>query len=97
MGKGLQLDASFNYDLNNQFEKLFELPYYYYDYNTVNGEYIKMQGTGSSTVELTDTYSRWTTMLYNFRLVYDRYFGEQHVGLVLGQEVQKHLFFCKCV
>jgi len=52
--KGLQLDASFNYDLNNQFEKLFELPYYYYDYNTVNGEYIKMQGTGSSTVELTD-------------------------------------------
>lgn len=90
--KGLQLDASFNYDLNNQFEKLFELPYYYYDYNTVNGEYIKMQGTGSSTVELTDTYSRWTTMLYNFRLVYDRYFGEQHVGLVLGQEVQKNTY-----
>ena len=41
-------------------------PYYYYEYNTVSKEYDKRSGTGASTVELTDTYSRWTTMLYNF-------------------------------
>ena len=28
--KGLKLEGSFNYDINNQFEKLFNLPYYYY-------------------------------------------------------------------
>lgn len=90
--EGLKLDASFNYDINNQFEKLFNLPYYYYDYDTVEDEYIKMQGTGQSSVELTDTYSRWTTMLYNLRLVYDRYFGDQHIGFVLGQEQQKNTY-----
>lgn len=90
--EGLKLDASFNYDINNQFEKLFNLPYHYYDYDTVTDEYIKIQGTGASTVELTDTYSRWTTMLYNLRLVYDRYFGDQHIGFVLGQEQQKNTY-----
>lgn len=88
--EGLKFDASFNYDMNNQLEKLFNLPYYYYDYNTVTGEYVKMQGTGASTVELTDTYSRWTTMLYNFRLSYDRQFGNHHVGAMVGQEQQKN-------
>lgn len=53
--KGLKLEGSFNYDINNQFEKLFNLPYYYYEYNTVSKEYDKRQGTGASTVELTDT------------------------------------------
>lgn len=90
--KGLKLDASFNYDLNNEFEKLFNLPYYYYDYNTVSGEYDKMQGTGASTVELTDTYSRWVTMLYNFRLSYERLFGDHRVSAMVGQEQQKNTY-----
>ena len=90
--KGLKLEGSFNYDINNQFEKLFNLPYHYYDYNTVTKEYDKMQGTGASTVELTDTYSRWTTILYNFRLVYDQQFGKHHVGAMIGQEQQRNTY-----
>lgn len=90
--KGLKLEGSFNYDINNQFEKRFNLPYHYYDYNTVTKEYDKMQGTGASTVELTDTYSRWTTILYNFRLSYDQQFGKHHVGAMLGQEQQRNTY-----
>ncbi len=90
--EGLKFETTFNYDLNNQLEKLFNLPYYYYDYDTVTEEYLKKQGTGASTVELTDTYSRWTTMLYNFRLMYDRKFGDHHIGAMIGQEQQKNTY-----
>lgn len=90
--KGLKIEGSFNYDINNQFEKVFNLPYYYYEYNTVSKEYDKMQGTGASTVELTDTYSRWTTILYNFRLIYDQQFGKHHVGAMIGQEQQRNTY-----
>ena len=37
---------------------------------------------------LTDTYSRWTTMLYNYRISYDNQFGKHHVAAMLGQEQQ---------
>jgi TonB-linked SusC/RagA family outer membrane protein len=90
--KGLKVDASFNYDLRNQFQKVFQLPYYYYEYNTITHEYDKKQGTGASTVELTDTYSKWTTMLYNFRIAYDRTFGFHHVAAMVGQEQQKNTY-----
>lgn len=90
--KGLKLEGSFNYDINNQFEKVFNLPYYYYDYNTVSKEYDKKEGTGTSTVELTDTYSRWTTMLYNLRLLYEQQFGKHHIGAMIGQEQQRNTY-----
>ncbi len=87
--KGLVIDGSFNYDLNNQFEKKFSLPYYYYEYNVNTGEYDKTQGTGASTVELWDTYRKWTTMMYNFKIVYDRTFGKHHISAMVGHEKQK--------
>ncbi|WP_308777875.1 SusC/RagA family TonB-linked outer membrane protein [uncultured Bacteroides sp.] len=31
--EGLKIEGSFNYDINNKFEKLFQIPYYYYEYN----------------------------------------------------------------
>ena len=86
--KGLKVEGSFNYDINNQFEKLWELPYYYYDYNTSTQEYERKQGTGMASAALTDTYSRWTTMLYNYRISYDNQFGKHHVAAMLGQEQQ---------
>jgi len=52
---GLTFDASYNYDLHNQFEKNFNKPYYYHEYNTNTGEYLLKQGTGAATVEVTDT------------------------------------------
>ncbi len=90
--EGLKLDASFNYDMRNQFQKTFQLPYYYYEYNVITGNYDKKQGTGASTVELTDVYSKWTTMLYNFRIAYDRTFGSHHIAAMLGQEQQKNTY-----
>jgi TonB-linked SusC/RagA family outer membrane protein len=90
--KGLQIEASFNYDFNNQFEKFFEVPYYYYDYNTESQTFDKKKGTGQSMVDLRDTYGRWTTMMYNFRIHYDRTFGVHHVGAMLGQEQQKNTY-----
>ncbi|MGB8490078.1 MAG: SusC/RagA family TonB-linked outer membrane protein, partial [Bacteroidales bacterium] len=90
--KGLRVDASFNYDIRNQFQKTFQLPYYYYEYNVITQEYDKKQGTGASTVELTDRYSRWTTMLYNYRFTYENTFGSHHVAAMLGQEQQKNTY-----
>jgi TonB-linked SusC/RagA family outer membrane protein len=86
--QGLKIDGSFNYDLNNTFEKVFNQPYSYYEYDASTGEYIKKAGTGQTTIELTDTYYKYTTMLYNFKLVYDRTFGMHHVGAMVGQEQQ---------
>ena len=86
--KGLKLDASFNYDFSNTKNKVFKLPYQYHEYNVVTGEYDLKQGTGQKTVELTDTYSNRTNVLYNFRISYDRTFGEHHVAAMLGQEQQ---------
>lgn len=86
--KGLKLDASFNYDFSNTKNKVFKLPYQYHEYNVVTGEYDLKQGTGQKTVELTDTYSNRTNVLYNFRISYDRTFGEHHVAAMVGQEQQ---------
>jgi TonB-linked SusC/RagA family outer membrane protein len=90
--KGLRVDGSFNYDLSNQFEKEFSLPYYYYEYDVTTGEYIKTQGTGAATVELWDTYRRWITMMYNVKAVYDRTFNKHHVTAMIGLEQQKNSY-----
>lgn len=43
-------------------------------------------------MDLRDTYGRWTTMMYNLRIYYDRTFGVHHVGAMLGQEQQKNTY-----
>lgn len=88
--EGLKLDASYNYDLSTQIEKRWRLPYYFHEYNTVSEEYEKKQGTGSSSAELWDTFRRWNTQLYNFRVNYDRTFNKHHVGVLVGTEQQKN-------
>lgn len=90
--KGLKIDGSFNYDIENKFEKRFSLPYYYHEYNVETGEYVEMQGTGAATVELRDTYRRWTTMMFNVKLMYDRTFKNHHVAAMVGQEQQKSTY-----
>ncbi len=88
--EGLRVDASFNYDVSNQFQKYFSLPYYYHEYNVNTEEYEKKQGTGASTVELTDTYRKWTTMMYNYRITYDRTFNNHQIVAMVGQEQQQN-------
>ncbi len=90
--EGLKIDGSFNYDLRNQFGKIYNLPYYYHEYNVITQQYDKKQGTGTSTVELTDRNSRWTTMLYNYRISYDKTFDKHHVAAMVGQEQQENTF-----
>jgi TonB-linked SusC/RagA family outer membrane protein len=90
--KGLKLEGSFNYDLSNQQEKRWRLPYYFHEYNTTTGEYDKRQGTGSSTAELWEYRRRWITRLYNFRINYDRTFEKHHVGILVGTEQQENKY-----
>lgn len=87
---GLKIDGSFNYDISSVFEKRFNLPYYYYEYNVNTSQYDRKQGTGTSTVELTDTYNKYTTMLYNYKISYDRTFDKHHIAVMAGQEQQKN-------
>ncbi len=54
--EGLKVDASFNYDLRNQFRKRFATPYYYYEYNTATQEYDRIKG-GAPIINLRDTVS----------------------------------------
>lgn len=90
--KGLKVDASFNYDVRNQFEKVYSLPYFFYEYNVNTQEYNKKQADGATTIELTDTYSKWTTMLYNYRITYENTFFDHHVTAMVGQEQQKQTY-----
>jgi TonB-linked SusC/RagA family outer membrane protein len=90
--EGLKLEGSYNYDLNNQIEKRWRLPYYYHEYNVVTQQYDRKQGTGSSTVELWDTHRRWTTSVYNLRANYDRIFDMHRIGIMVGTEQQQNTY-----
>ncbi|HUH19418.1 TonB-dependent receptor [Albibacterium sp.] len=88
--KGLRIDASYNYDLSHVFQKRFSLPYTYHEYNVNTQEYDLKQGTGASTVELWDRFTRYTTQLYNYRLTYENTFGNHNVMAMVGQEQQQN-------
>jgi len=89
--KGLKVDLSYNFDIRNEFQKEFRLPYYYYEYNVITGEYEKKQGTGQKTIELNDTYRKWITRMFNYRITYENTFDDHHIKLMLGQEQQKNI------
>ncbi len=87
--EGLNLDASFNYDLRNSFSKTWATPYYYYEYNTVTGDYDKHENPSLLNANLTDRNDKWTTMLTNFRISYDRTFqANHHIAAMAGWEQQ---------
>jgi TonB-linked SusC/RagA family outer membrane protein len=86
--RGLTLDASYNYDLRNQFQKTFGKPAWYHEYNVITKEY-DMAWT-IQPIEVRDTYSRWTNSLFNFRISYKRTIAENHnVSAMFGTEQQK--------
>jgi TonB-linked SusC/RagA family outer membrane protein len=91
--QGLKLDASFNYDLRNQVTKDWQVPYYYYEYNTGTKDYDKKKAPGLLNAQLTDRYEKWTTMLTNFRMSYDKIFlSDHHVAAMLGWEQQQNTY-----
>jgi TonB-linked SusC/RagA family outer membrane protein len=85
--RGLKFDASFNYDFGSDFNKNWQIPYYYHEYNTITQQYDRKQGTGLSNAQLTDSYFRWSNMLTNIRATYDKTFlNNHHVMLMVGWE-----------
>ena len=86
--QGLKLDASYNYDLRSQFQKVFQKPYEYHEYNVVTGEYDSHMTI--SPISVSDTYSRWITSLFNFRITYNTTISEDHnITAMVGTEQQK--------
>jgi TonB-linked SusC/RagA family outer membrane protein len=85
--KGLRFDGSFNYDFSSEFNKDWQIPYYYHEYNTQTGNYDRLQGTGLSNAQLTDGYNRWSNRLTNVRTTYERTFqNTHHVMAMVGWE-----------
>ena len=88
--EGLKFDASFNYDLRNSTNKTWAVPYYYYEYNTVTGNYDKHENPSLMNANLTDRYDKWTTMLTNFRISYDKTFmNNHHISAMVGWEQEQ--------
>ena len=86
---GLVLDASYNYDLRNQFQKNFSIPHYWHVYNTSTQQYDRIEST--SPISLTDRYDRWITTLTNFRISYKTTIGKDHnIAAMLGAEQQRN-------
>ncbi len=86
--RGLTLDASYNYDLRNQFQKNFGKPAWYHEYNVITKQYDMFWTI--QPIEVRDTYSRWTNSLFNFRISYRRTIAENHnISAMLGTEQQK--------
>lgn len=88
--QGLKVDASYNYDLSNQHEKVWNTPYFFYEYDQNNKIYVKKQGTGTNAANLNDIYRKWTTILANARLSYDKTFENHHIFAMAGWEQQRN-------
>jgi TonB-linked SusC/RagA family outer membrane protein len=85
---GLVLDASYNYDLRNQFNKNFSQPHYWHVYNPNTKEYTRVDA--NTPIQLTDRYDRWINSLTNVRLSYRTTIGKDHnIQAMLGAEQQK--------
>jgi TonB-linked SusC/RagA family outer membrane protein len=86
--KGLTMDASYNYDLRNEFQKKFRKPVYYHEYNLETGNYDRKMTPDP--IEVRDTYRKWTTSLFNLRISYQKTIGQGHnVSAMAGTEQQK--------
>lgn len=87
--EGLVLDASYNFDLRNQFQKTFSKPHYWHTYNVQTQEYDRIEA--NSAISVNDRYDRWVTTLANFRISYEKTIGENHnIAAMVGTERQKN-------
>lgn len=85
--KGLRADISYNYDFANQFEKVWQIPAYYYSYNINTKNYDrKLQ---NRVIQDNDIYNKWTTRLTNLRFTYERTIARRHhITVLAGAEQQ---------
>ena len=86
--EGMVLDASYNYDLRNQFQKSFNQPHYWHVYNVQTQAYDRKQT--NTPISLTDRYDKWTTILANLRISYNTTIGQDHnISAMAGAEQQR--------
>jgi len=86
--KGMVLDASYNYDLRNQFQKTFSLPQYWDVYNVNTQQYVRTQA--NTPISLTDRYDKWISILSNFRISYNTTIARDHnISAMAGAEQQR--------
>ncbi|WP_460693310.1 SusC/RagA family TonB-linked outer membrane protein [Mucilaginibacter puniceus] len=85
--QGLVLDASYNYDFRNQFQKNFSQPHYWHVYNVQTQQYDRTEA--NTPISLTDRYDRWITTLANFRISYKTTIAKNHnIAAMVGTEQQ---------
>lgn len=85
--KGLVLDASYNYDLRNQFQKSFNQPHYWHVYNVQTQQYDRKQT--NTPISLTDRYDKWISTLRNLRVSYNTAIARDHnISAMVGAEQQ---------
>jgi TonB-linked SusC/RagA family outer membrane protein len=86
--KGMVLDASYNYDLRNQFQKSFNEPHYWHTYNVITQNYDRVQA--NTPISLTDRYDKWVATLVNFRISYNTTIAQDHnIAVMAGAEQQR--------
>src|SRR5687768_17298804 len=86
--KGMVLDASYNYDLRNQFQKSFNQPHYWHVYNVQTQQYDRKQT--NTPISLTDRYDKWVATLSNFRISYNTTIARDHnISAMAGAEQQR--------
>lgn len=84
--KGLSITGSYSYDFTNNFNKKFEKPYYYWQYDAVNDEYDRMLSNVISSPTVTDDFSRTFVTTYNLRFNYEKTIGDHSINLLVGME-----------
>ena len=84
--KGLSFVGSYSFDFTNGFDKKFEKPYFYWQYDPATEEYNYLQSNVISSPTVTDAFSRMFVNTYNIRANYKRDFGKHNINLMLGAE-----------
>ncbi len=89
--EGLKIDASFNYDLDNQTYKNWDTPYTYHEYNVTTGEY-DVGYSEQTSATLTSKFEKYTQMMYNYRISYEKQFEDHKLSAMIGQEQQRNTY-----
>ncbi|WP_224994830.1 TonB-dependent receptor [Cesiribacter sp. SM1] len=84
--EGLSFNGSYSYDFTHNFNKTFQKPYSFWEYDAVSGEYNEIRSNFYATPTVRDEFSRSFVSTYNLRVHYDRSFGDHNMNLMLGGE-----------
>ncbi|WP_207424343.1 SusC/RagA family TonB-linked outer membrane protein [Desertivirga brevis] len=84
--KGLSFTGSYSYDFTHNFNKTFETPYFYWQYNANTQTYDRLRSTVIANPTVRDQFSRSFVTTYNLRANYEKSFKLHTVGLLLGLE-----------